>query len=461
MTSMTTVPPAWDNTRTRTRRGALAASLSALTVPALAACQLPGRPQDTNVPRPTGQPVTLRYLGRGSQSNQDLQRSILAQFKTAQPKINVEMEVAANFQTTLLAQLASGDPADLAYTNVANFRVVAKQGGLIDLDPYVARDLKRTDFYEFALASGTYNGKLYALAYDGGTFALAYNRDLFTKAQIQPPDDTWTWHTYANTAAKLTIDHNGRRADEGGFDPAHITQYGSSSFMPDYWYYIWANGGDILTPDKKRSALDQPGALETLQWIADLHTRRVVMPSPAFPDPDTASVAGDVGYTSGRVAMTLQGRWRVPEFRRLARFAWDVAPMPKGKVGRIGYGYYSGMSLLHPAKHPGEAWELAKHFGTEPGQRLATEGGLNVPSVQRLATGDVFQKSTPPSNNRAYLDAINNARLFQACYIVDIDKYNAILNPVLANLWKGAVTARTAIPPLVPQLNDVLLQGQG
>jgi ABC-type glycerol-3-phosphate transport system substrate-binding protein len=133
--------------------------------------------------------------------------------------------------------------------------------------------------------------------------------------------------------------------------------------------------------------------------------------------------------------------------------------MPKGKAGRIGYGWFSGMSLVRSTKVPGEAWEFARFWGTEPGQRRLTEGGQNVPPLPRMANSPVFLGSLPPENNKAYLDAIANSRLHISGYVMEIAKYNEILGPTLADIWKGEKVAKSALPPLIPQLNDVLALG--
>ena len=61
--------------------------------------------------------------------------------------------------------------------------------------------------------------------------------------------------------------------------------------------------------------------------------------------------------------------------------------------------------------------------------------------------------------NKAYLEAIANVRLHPTAYIVESTEYNTILNPVLEQIWKGEQQARSAIPPLIPQLNEVLARG--
>jgi multiple sugar transport system substrate-binding protein len=414
---------------------------------------------DGAAPRPSGQPVTLRYLARGSQASVDIQRRGITEFEQLNPKIKVDMEVGQPYLEKLLAQIASGDVSDVTFTAMDTFRGVAKQGGLLSLDPFLARDVKTGDYYAYALESGRYDGRTFVFPYDGGTYALAYNKDLFDKAQLKYPDETWTWDRYVEVATRLTVDQNGRRAGDSGFTPQQIAQYGTTSIRGEYWYYIWAGGGDILSKDKKQSTLDSRVALDTIQWIADLHTRRVIMPSPAFPEANHAAVDGDRGFTAGRVALAPHGRWRVSEYRRLAQFPWDVAPMPNGKAGRIGYGWFSGMSIVRGTKVPAEAWEFCKYWGSEPGQRLVGQTGQAVPALPRLANSDLFLQSSPPANNRAYLNAIQNARMHPSAYIIENAHYNEIINPVMNAIWRGEKVAQTAIPPLIPQLNAVLARG--
>src|SRR5918994_6743472 len=133
-----------------------------------AACAGRSATPASNAPAPSGQPVKLRYMGRGTIANQDLQKAGLAEFQKLNPKITVQFEAPAQFLPALLAQIAGGDAVDVAYTAIGNFRGLAKQGGLVELDPFVARDIKRTDYYEYSQESVKFNGKYYAFPYDGG-----------------------------------------------------------------------------------------------------------------------------------------------------------------------------------------------------------------------------------------------------------------------------------------------------
>src|SRR5687768_6531315 len=223
-----------------TRGGVLAGAGAGVGGLLVAACAGPAATKTSSAPAPSGQPVTLRYMGRGTVANQDLQKAGLAEFQKAQPKVTVQFEAPAQFLPALLAQIAGGDAVDVAYTAIGNFRGLAKQGGLVELDPFVARDIKKTDYFDYSLESVKFNGKFYAFPYDGGTWALAYNKQMFDRAHVKYPDDTWTWDTYVTTAARLTVDQGGRRSGDSGFDPAQIAQYGSAPSLREHWWYqVW------------------------------------------------------------------------------------------------------------------------------------------------------------------------------------------------------------------------------
>src|SRR5690349_17249004 len=77
---------------------AAVAGWSAVTA---AACAGPQASKTSGVPAPSGQPVTLRYMGRGTIANQDLQKAGLAEFQKAHPKITVAFEAPAQFLPAL------------------------------------------------------------------------------------------------------------------------------------------------------------------------------------------------------------------------------------------------------------------------------------------------------------------------------------------------------------------------
>ena len=59
--------------------------------------------------------------------------------------IKVELEAAADYLQKLQTELASGTGSNVAFTAMGSFRVLAEQGGLLELDPFMARNFKKGD----------------------------------------------------------------------------------------------------------------------------------------------------------------------------------------------------------------------------------------------------------------------------------------------------------------------------
>ena len=99
--------------------------------------------------------------------------------------------------------------------------------------------------------------RLYGLPWIAQPVILYYNPDAFSKAGINPPDESWTWDTFKDAAKKLTI------KDASG----NITQYGTAfNGWPPIHMFIWQAGGGVITPDLKSSPIDSPEALQGEQF---------------------------------------------------------------------------------------------------------------------------------------------------------------------------------------------------
>ncbi|HVI34877.1 MAG TPA: extracellular solute-binding protein, partial [Gaiellales bacterium] len=75
-------------------------------------------------------------------------------------------------------------------------------------------------------------GKQYGFPKDWDTVALVVNENMLAKAGISKRQlDHATWNptdggTFQQIAARLSIDDKGRRGDQPGFDPGHVSVYG-------------------------------------------------------------------------------------------------------------------------------------------------------------------------------------------------------------------------------------------
>jgi multiple sugar transport system substrate-binding protein len=380
---------------------------------------------------------------------------VVAAFMEKSPNVKVTAEpvVEGSWAAKLTAQLAGGTPPDTVMCAFGDFLPFCKRGDLLELESFLAKDreVRPADWFPLALESMKYKGKVFNLPYNGGTYALFYNKDIFDKAKTKYPDDTWTWDKYVEVAAQLTTDAKGLHANEAGFDGTNVAIYGAHNVQsdPSWWYWIWTYGSDLYTNGNKEVNFKDPKVLDTIQWIADTHKRRI-WPSVLVKDPSPVSIR------NGNAAMTTWGHWQVARVRT-DPFKWDVAPMPKTKDGkRIALGWYSGNGMVRGTEQPGAAWEFLKFFAGAAGQRILGIEGLTLPAVRKVAESDEIMQAAPPDNQRAFLTEIDRARIHIGWNITESRDWDEILNPELAKVWSGQASAKDVLPPIVPRLNEVL-----
>jgi multiple sugar transport system substrate-binding protein len=318
------------------------------------------------------------------------------------PSVSVKVEGIpwTQYWQKLGATLTAGGPPDVWNTGPTYYYEYINRGQLVNLDPYIARDYDLNDVFSDTLYMWRWpagSGPRYGIPRDWVCSVLFYRPDMFHKAGIKPPDDSWTMDTLLDAARELTQWKKGApTADQWGF----TTSFGSNvSFDP----HVYANGGRVLSQDRTTCMLDQPEAIATLQWQVDLIRKYKVAPSPATyqnqPDP----------FISGKAAMSINGSWTTISLNPVKKFPWDMMMMPKGKVSRKVYMGPDGIVISKKTQHPNEAWALAKYVASsEIGLQWYLATGL-VPTSKKLANSPTFLKSYRGTGPGSYKEIFKSA----------------------------------------------------
>ena len=129
------------------------------------------------------------------------------------------------------------------------------------------------------------DGKRYGLPKDWDTVALFYNTAMTEAAGIsdeQMENLGWTLQdggSYEKTIAHLTVDKNGKRGDEPGFDKNNVAVYGlglgagGSGLGQTEWSFLSGTTGWTHTdknPWGTKFNYDDPKFQETIKWWAGL-----------------------------------------------------------------------------------------------------------------------------------------------------------------------------------------------
>lgn len=341
----------------------------------------------------------------GNPEQVDVYKQIVRLFEKDHPGIRVDLRTPSSggYLEKLKTELAGRVAPDVTWVDVSSFYSFSDKQVFRPLDEFASQDpgFKRDSYFPAILEAFSYRGKLYALPKSCGSLILFFNKDHFDQAGLSYPDETWTWDTVADAAAKLNRDYDG----DGRLDRYAILFTNSTDIL-------WQYGVEVLSPDGSRCTLDSPGTVEACQRLYDL-----VYVHHASP---TSSQMGSFGLSSGgggrsgstagvfdlfpmqAVSMITTDLVLSIAYQK-ASFNWDAAVQPHG-IRKGGYLNGAGYAMNARTRHPEEAWQLIKFLAGPAVQQLRARGGDSIPSMPLIAQSpDFLANPNPPASRGAVL----------------------------------------------------------
>jgi multiple sugar transport system substrate-binding protein len=250
---------------------------------------------------PVGEKVTFRLTTwAGEDEAAELQSIVLDEINSSQSEFEIIHEPApADYYTKLQTSLAGGAGADFMWLSQEYVAGYASRGALLDLTDLLgtvdspAADL--ASYFEDVTKVAQYQDRVYGLPWISQPVVLYYNPELFEAAGVDPPDDSWDWDTFSETATELTTDTDG----DGTPD-----QYGfTANGWPPIHQFIWQAGGEVITPDLASSPIDTPEAIMAAEQYASL-----IWNPECCPSEETITEQGfNDMFKAGTVAMFMGG----------------------------------------------------------------------------------------------------------------------------------------------------------
>lgn len=256
---------------------------------------------------------------------------VIRNFQQRHPTITVAFGTAPTggpgYIGVATAALAAGAGPDVMSVNWDLVRTWTTRGNLVDLTPEVNRDKAFSRdlaaYHPKIQALMKWEGKQRAVGLDHDDVALFWNVTLFQQLQLRPLTEIhekWTWEDLLDIARRLT-----KKAEH---------QYGfwghSVGGQTGYWPLVFANGGEVVSPDGSSFApLLEPAAVEAVQWLTDTGVRHGVAPLPDDIRAATGGTSAGTLFTSGKLGMMMGGSWTVNTYvNAIKDFEWDVAHLP-------------------------------------------------------------------------------------------------------------------------------------
>ena len=383
--------------------------------------------------------TAITFLISGDPADEDAYHTLVAAFMAANPDVQIDLlniPGQGDFRRRLAADFAAGAPPDIFLINYRRYGAFVAAGAIEPASPYLAQSaqIRAEDFYPQALTAFTWRNELMCMPQNMSSPVIYYNKESFDAADVAYPAPDWTWDDFLATAQTLTNDSdNDGVIDQFGF--------GIEAALVRAAPFIWMNGGEIVDDPTSptRLTLDSPESSAALTWFIALQTVHHVVPD-AVAEAAESSMSR---FLNGRLAMYVESRRVAPEFRRIERFDWDVAPLPTGKQ-RASILHADAYCMAAVGQHKDAAWRFVEFANTRAGQTILARTGRTVPSRQDLTADLVFlDPQVRPANSRIFVDIIPVIRSFPT--LATWSDVEAVVDAELKQAFYGQITLEEAI----------------
>ena len=438
-----------------TRRSVLA--LAGVTAPLLAACGAGGAggsggasgAGDVAPAAQLKKGASIQWAVDAGPTRTPLREDQVKLFKEKQPDMAVEFIQNATSDEKLQSLFAAGTAPDLFRTETAGMAFFASRNQAASLDPYLRRDkYDLTDFFPNAWELWTWKGKHYGLPFLGirlGYFNRALTQQVGAKVPTSWKDATWTFGAFQEAAQKATV-RQGNTASRWG------AELGTG--RRDWQPWVWNNGGELFSADGTKVLLDQPAAMEALQYLTDLIHKQRVAPTPA----ELQAAGGRRPLFEGGNLLAYHDPVNgVSTNRRAASFDWSVFGLPKGK-GRTVSASGGGVGWFMPtdSKVKDETWELMKVLASKESVRLEAVRGEAPPSRKSIANEPAFisPPEAPKGDMKVVVEALEVMHVETPLINgVEIDR---ILAEEMNPAWRGERTMGESVALAVAKIKPLL-----
>ncbi len=338
---------------------------------------------------------TLKWLEWEDVTQRRATGQIIQAFEWMRPDVKVEfVGYSGSFssQQKLLAQMVSKTAPDILSSWGHWPWGWAKKNQLLDLNPYVKKylsDEQISQFYPVLWNWFIYEGERIAISKSTSPFVLYYNVDAFDEIGLSYPDKSWTWDDLLSASQKLTKKENGR-----------VVRFGFQAQLDvsDLCQWVWQNGGR-LHPEGDRSVctLDEPAAIEAMQFLHDLMWKYNVAPKPGQILTSITDQAMEANFMAGKVAMQPNASWVMSTYPGQVKFEFNVAHLPKGPVKRATTLLTDSFAVYKGTKYPDLAAQLTIFAGGPVGTYWNQKYAAQISPLKSMA--EQFQEMFPKKYN--------------------------------------------------------------
>ncbi|MDR0960535.1 MAG: sugar ABC transporter substrate-binding protein [Propionibacteriaceae bacterium] len=383
-------------------------------------------------------------------------------------KVEITQSAWDDYWQNITTDLVTGTAPDVITDHVQYYPELADNGQLLDISSYVEADGIDLDQYTGGLADlWVKDGARYGLPQDWDTVALVYNVAAAEAAGYTADDfANLTWNptdggTFGKAIAHMSIDKNGVRGDEPGFDKNNVQTYGwtleTGGGVVGQSQWSWSalsTGFEYLdkNPFGTKYQLDDQRLIDTLTWWQNQIAAGYVVPR------EQAGQLGLVPEMEQNIgAMVSDGSWRITTWAESTAQEFAFAPLPEGPEGRVTIINGLAPSITASTKHPDEAWQLVKFIGSTECQNLVADTGVVFPAITSAAERSDEVRTSKGIDAQVFLDeALAEGGTAYYPITLHATEVNNEAQAVIDEIQELKVTPAEALPALNDRINAIL-----
>lgn len=373
--------------------------------------------------------------------------------QTNNPDLKVDIQYTSNtdYWAKLPVAIAGGTGPDLYQMTRPSFEMYAASNQCMDLTEYVENSPVLKEYMESLdpALQETYkfNGKLMGIPITVESTSVAYNKTMFEEMGMQDLkeiEDSWTWEDFAKIAEQMTVkDENGETVQYGA--------YVAAERVPT-WEIFWSRGCEMFDETGETCLLDDPEISDSLQVMVDIYQ--------AGYSPSTEVVTGTSGddmFISGKIAMIPAGIWKMPSYKNITTFEWDVVELPFDSVSgkRLSSSNVLGLIVNPNTKNPEATIALLEELVKPESQKVFADMGIYIPALESVRDS-YFESDSMPDNIVALKNTLEYLHPNTLTQYIPYSQFATMYEEALRKAYNGEMTMQESMTALAAEVNAIM-----
>ncbi|PWK14916.1 sugar ABC transporter substrate-binding protein [Tumebacillus permanentifrigoris] len=323
----------------------------------------------------TDKPVTLTawIMPNSPKPDADFQ-TLMKPYLDKHPnvKINVTVLDWGSAWTKITTAATSGTGPDIMQLGTTWVPAIAAMNGIDKITDKVADVGGANAYLPASWKTTQIEGQpdVYAVPWFVDARAVYYRTDAFAKAGVDPKEAFKTWDSFKAALQKVN------KVNIDGQEMAAFTMPGKNDWnvAHNIFPWMWEAGGEVLSPDNKKSVFNSDQALKGLTFYTSLAREGLVDKKSL--EENSSQVEGD--FADGKAAAIIDTPVLVKSFttskadggyaEKLAAKNYAVAPLPAGPSGQATFFGGSDLTVFAGSKNKGNAWDVIKYLSGDDAQ---------------------------------------------------------------------------------------------